>query len=303
MIDIIVSHYATPKTTSRLQPLLDEAWGTLALYATQVQKKNILYTLFSGGKDSMVTTHIASQFPGFHGLGHVRTHTGPASEQHSDRVVQTAEQYGWPIIQKSPSIQFPAWVIQYGFPGPAAHTWMYIKLKERAIRMISREVKKPKSRLLYITGIRAAESAKRAKVGTEVNRISDNEWWVNPILNWSDEDVFEYVNYHGLHVSHMGHSLDCFCGAYAHPDEREMLQIEHPDQYEYILLLEDIAKAGRQIQMMEMQSGHRKEAFPEAFCQWGHGMNMQDVRANCQVKASLCSTCDGRMYAVDHDAR
>jgi 3'-phosphoadenosine 5'-phosphosulfate sulfotransferase (PAPS reductase)/FAD synthetase len=300
MIEIITPQYKTPKTTPRLQSLLDESWGILAMNATQIQKQTVIYCLFSGGKDSIVTTHIASHMPEFQGVGHVRTLTGPAANQHSDHANAIAEGFGWPVIEASPSESFASLVVQFGFPGPAAHTWMYIHLKERAIRKISRAARKGKERLIYVTGMRWDESAKRAKTSTERTVISVNEWWVNPILKWTDEDIFEYVNYHGLTVPHRGHSLDCFCGAYATPEEREWIAIEHPEQHEYLTLLEDIVTSGHQLQGLDVQSGHRDAAFPEQFCKWGHGLSMKDIRTDCSVKASLCSTCNGKSRPVNH---
>lgn len=293
-MDFLIRTYATPQTTPKLQHLLDEAWGILAMNATRFGRKTVLRALFSGGKDSMVTAHIASQMPEFVGLGHVRTNTGPAADRHSNQALAIASQFGWPVIERSPSEHFAGLVAQFGLPGPAVHTWMYIRLKERAIRKISSASRKPKERIVYATGIRRAESAKRAKVAAETTVVTENEYWVNPIINWSDADVIEYINFHGLRVPHMGHSLDCFCGAYATPEERELIKIEHPDQYEYILVLEEIARAGRKIQVLE----RRNNIIPEQFCKWGHGMNLNDIRNDCKTKISLCTTCEGRVYEV-----
>lgn len=298
MLEIIVPQYKTPKTTPRLQSLLDESWGILAMNATQIQKKTIIYSLFSGGKDSIVTAHIASHMLEFQGVGHVRTNTGPAANQHSDRAIAIAEGFGWPVYVSSPSESFASLVIQFGFPGPAVHTWMYIHLKERAIRKLSRMARANKERLIYVTGLRFDESAKRKNGATERTVISANEWWVNPILRWTDTDIFEYVNYHGLTVPSMGHSLDCFCGAYATPEEREWIAIEHPEQHEYLTLLEDIVTSGHQLQGLDVRSGHLDKPFPQEFCKWGHGLSMKDVRSDCKVKASLCSTCDGKSKPV-----
>lgn len=297
-MDIIIPRYSTPRTTPHLQPMVDEAWGILAMNASTIGRKTVACGLFSGGKDSIVAGHIAAHLPEFRGVGHVRTLTGPTAERHSDHALKIAEQFGWTVIERSPSETLASMVAQFGMPGPAAHTWMYIHLKERAIRKITNAARKHKERIVYVTGMRRAESAKRAKVSKEVTVVTNTEWWLSPIINWSDNDVFEYVNHHGLRVPSIGHSLDCFCGAYATPEERELIQIEHPDQYEYILLLEDIARAGHQIQVLEVKSGHRKQAFPEQFCRWGHGLNLKDVRADCKTKVSLCSACDGRQYEV-----
>lgn len=295
-MDIIVPLYATPKTTPRLQPLVDAAFGTIAMHASNIDRSTVVRALFSGGKDSMVTAHISSHLPEFRGLGHVRTMTGPVADRHSDRALEIAAKQDWHVITRSPSETLAALVAQFGLPGPAAHTWMYIHLKERAIRKITSAARKAKQRIVYTAGMRAAESAKRAANSKELTEVTQTEWWINPILDWSDEDVLEYIAFHGLSVPSIGHSLDCFCGSYATPEEREWIQIEHPGQYEYILLLEAIARAGHQIQVLEVKSGHREVAFPVEFCAWGHGLNKADVRANCTSKTNLCVNCDGKAY-------
>ena len=297
-MEIIKPLYRAPKTTPRLQPLVDAAYGTLAMHTSNIDRSSVLWSLFSGGKDSMTTAHLSSHLPEFRGLGHVRTMTGPAADRHSDHALSIADKQGWKVVEHSPTDSFASLVVQFGFPGPAAHTWMYIRLKERAIRKITSAVRKPKQRVVYVAGIRWSESAKRARNATELTKVTNGEWWVNPILGWSDEDVLEYIDYHGLKVPSIGHSLDCFCGAYATPEEREWLQIEHPDQYEYIEVLEGIARSGHQIQMLEIKSGHRKDAFAPEFCTWGHGLSKADLRANCSSKTNLCVNCDGKAFVA-----
>lgn len=289
---MFIVKYQPPQCGSaRLQPLIDAAYGTLAMHVSTVGIKTALRVGFSGGKDSMVVAHLASFLPEFEGVAHVRTHTGPASEQHSNHVSDLAAQFGWHMIERSPTELLPSLVAQFGFPGPAAHTWMFIKLKERGFRKISPAARPQKGRLVFAMGIRADESAKREANATEVTQMTKTEWWVNPILSWSDADVWEYISAFGLKVSAPHHSLDCWCGAYATPEEIEMVAIEHPEQYEYLRLMEDIAKAGHSVQALEVKYGHRKTAFSEQFCTWGHGLNAGDVRAGAQAKAMLCSHC------------
>src|SRR5690606_10159129 len=135
---------------------MDEAWGILAMNASSIGRKTVVRGLFSGGKDSIVTAHIAARLPEFRGLGHVRTQTGPAADRHSDHSLKIAEQFGWPVIEKSPSETLAGQVAMFGLPGPAVHTWMYIHLKERAIRKITSAARKPKERIVYATGVRRA---------------------------------------------------------------------------------------------------------------------------------------------------
>lgn len=300
---IIKLQYKAPRGTERLQPLIDAAYGEMAMQTSTIGTKSVLRAGFSGGKDSMVVAHLASYLPEFAGVAHVRTKTGPASEDHSNRVLTIAKSHNWHMIEGSPTELFASLVAQFGFPGPAAHTWMFIKLKERGFRKITSKAKPQKGRLIYAMGIRSAESAKRAQAAEPVTAISKNETWINPILGWSDQDVWDYISAFGLEVPNMHHSLDCWCGAYGTPEEIEMVAIEHPEQHEYLLLMQDIARTGHQIQMLEVKTGHRKRAFPQEFCTWAHGLNKDDVRAGAKAKAMLCSECRVSTLSVVTDRK
>lgn len=51
---------------------------------------------------------------------------------------------------------------------------------------------------ITVVGVRAAESVRRAKNWRTFGRKRDGEWYVCPIFEWTDADVWEYLNGKGL---------------------------------------------------------------------------------------------------------
>ena len=51
---------------------------------------------------------------------------------------------------------------------------------------------------ITVVGVRAAESSRRAANWRTFGRKRDGEWYVCPIFDWTDADVWEYLNGKGL---------------------------------------------------------------------------------------------------------
>ena len=64
------------------------------------------------------------------------------------------------IVQLAQAL--PRETLEYGFPGPAAHRYMYIWLKERSLREVSLEAQDGQNRrVMLITGVCSSESQRR----------------------------------------------------------------------------------------------------------------------------------------------
>ena len=217
-------------------------------YAKEEFKPVKLYAFFSGGNDSLCSTHFAMQ----HGADEViHINTGIGIEQTREFVRGTCKMYGWPLRELYPPDKtYRDLVLKNGFPGPAAHRYMYQYLKERAIRKLVRETKtKRGDRVGLITGVRCQESARRMGYTVPVIRI-DATVWIAPIYNYSKIDTDDYIKAHGLNqnlVSRwIGFSGECLCGAFAQPGELKKIETYFPkDAAKIYRLQEEVKEKGK----------------------------------------------------------
>src|SRR5436189_263454 len=109
--------------------------------------------LFSGGYDSLVTTHVAMSYLKRHhpSLPRFTAHinTGIGIEETRTFVRNTCKEYKWELKEYHSPFKYEDIVLEHGFPGPASHRYMYIRLKERAIdEMVRAHKTKKRDRLL-----------------------------------------------------------------------------------------------------------------------------------------------------------
>lgn len=143
-----------------------------------------------------------------------------------------------------------------GFPGPANHAKAYQRLKERPLEAVLRDIKSEygvraqKQRVVLLSGVRTDESGRRKMTGTARGgwERRGNQIWVNPIIDWTNEDMRSYRAAHRLPISDvtaMTHrSGECNCLAFAAKGEREFVISVYPTWYaQKIKSLEDEAKA------------------------------------------------------------
>ena len=256
--------------------------------------------LFSGGKDSTVLAHL---------FRHRATHAGHANtgigiEATRQFVRDTCANWQLPLIEKHPApgqtyrdIVLGRYRAQNGrqpwpggFPGPAAHFIMYRMLKERALREIRKElvVNPRKERVVYLTGVRTQESARRLMTTTAAGPIrrEGSVVWVSPLIGWSALDLNAYRRVYpdtplnevsvNLHMSG-----ECLCGAFAHHGELDEIEDWYPQDAQAIRDLE------REVQ--ELGVGD------ETHCQWGWDKNRD--REKPSRSGPLCTSCDERFTA------
>lgn len=127
----------------------------------------------------------------------------------------------------------------HGFPGPGGHGLAYTRLKERCFEALRRDVKTRlnshrNARVMMLTGVRRAESTRRSAREHCTRRGS--LVFVNPLINWTEDDMSEYKARYELpqsDVSALIHmSGECTCGAFADDGEREMLKSLWPEWWE-----------------------------------------------------------------------
>src|SRR5262252_6563634 len=193
-----------------------------------------LLALFSGGHDSVTSTHLAAQHPMFRAVVHVNT--GIGIEETREYVRQVCSDQGWPLIEEcAPAGWYDQNCLTKGMPGgPMQHGIMYQRLKDDQVRAVVRRFKRRKGDTVgLVTGIRKQESERRMRVHAEPVIRERAQLWINPILDWSAADVNDYMAAVGLPrnpvVDKLHRSGECLCGALADPDELDWVAYWYPD--------------------------------------------------------------------------
>jgi 3'-phosphoadenosine 5'-phosphosulfate sulfotransferase (PAPS reductase)/FAD synthetase len=121
-----------------------------------------------------------------------------------------------------------------GFPGPGrgGHRAAYVRLKERALERMVAELKARHApgdrlaRVALLTGARRHESRRRSMTqGIDGWRLRRSQLWVNPLNDWTDDEMAAYQRDHDLRPSDVAALLhrsgECNCGAYMSVGELE----------------------------------------------------------------------------------
>lgn len=194
-----------------------------------------VYLLFSGGHDSLVSTHISHEILSEMGMSHRVLHidTTVGIPENEEYVKECADRFAWDlrIIRNGEhnGKSYDEWVRdEETFPMPQDHIWTYINLKRNAIEQVVREQKTEQSdRVLFVTGVYAEESNRRAGFH-QVEKRRGAQVWLNPCFEWSEADMGRYRLEHDLPVNEvaaeLGKSGECLCGAYAHPGDLEAVR-------------------------------------------------------------------------------
>lgn len=132
---------------------------------------------FSGGKDSVVLKHLAESA----GVK-FEAHYSVTTVDHPE-LVRFIREYHKDVIQDLPKKTMSQLIIENGIP------------PTRLARYCCRELKEVYGRgRIILTGIRHAESSRRSKrKQVESCYRSEGTIFVNPIIDWTDEDVWQYI--------------------------------------------------------------------------------------------------------------
>lgn len=216
--------------------------------AIEREKPSHIFALFSGGHDSLCSTHIAAGLPGFSGVVHCNT--GIGIEKTREYVRETCKRFGWPLLEEHPDHYTYRDLVTAegrlgGFPGgPKSHMRFYYYLKQRAIERVVREHKTDyKDRIALVTGIRKAESTRRMTGAfAEYARRDGAKLWLNPILDWTNKDKNAYMEEWDLPRSEVVDTLhrsgECLCGAFTRKGEFREIELWYPETAQEIKDLE-----------------------------------------------------------------
>lgn len=192
-----------------------------------------VFALFSGGNDSTVLTSWAKITIGRKLDAAVFVDTGTALPGVREFVETFCEIRRLPLLVYEAGDEYDRMVREHGFPGPSAHRFAYVRLKERQIDALVRDHKThARDRIMLLTGVRRAESTRRMGTTAPVKR-DGSQVWVAPLIDWTNDDMRAYRDRHRMEQSDVAalihRSGECNCGAYAAPGEREELRSLWPE--------------------------------------------------------------------------
>jgi len=232
--------------------------------------------LFSGGVDSVVSTHKTMTELDGNVVVYLDTKTGiPENRKYVERV---CDEFGWQLWTLRTSEDFEEWVQEHGFPGPGHHFMAYNKLKDRQIQKLATVAEPP---LNLYAGYRKLESDRRMK--TVEPKQEYDRWTVHaPIHDWSKQDCLDYIDEHELPTNDLwdtlGRSGDCFCGCFGSPEELLDLRAAGCDGHaEWLEDLEDSVERD------------------DEKCRWAWGAMSENEKRAERVdddQLNLCSNCE-----------
>ena len=251
------------------------------------------FALFSGGNDSVASTHHAHEHRDIDYTVYLDTNSG--IQENIDHVIDVCETYGWDLVILESPVTLKEFAVgtetrdALGFPGPGIHSWAFQYFKQRQLREIARQVDAEPN---FYTGVRSDESSRRMNNVAGEEQEGERWTWISLIHDWSDEKTDAYREEHDLPknpvAEKIGRSGDCYCGAFANRETELLeLQAEYPEHYEWIKDVE---------QEVQDEIGTGQD-----YCYWGFGnMSEKELRAkiaeNDESQMMLCSSCDVPEY-------
>jgi phosphoadenosine phosphosulfate reductase len=185
---------------------------------------------FSGGKDSLVVLDLAIRA----GISDaIFCDTGLEFDETADFVTEVEMYYGITIKTLKAPIDFYSLASKLGMPSRKCR-WCTTVLKSspQAIYAVQNGIEG------FITGLRSEESASRKYY----QAIDENPLvpvkQINPILDWTEEEVWKYIHEENLPINPMYELFDrvsCWCCPYKTNGEWELVKIHYPEKYEELI--------------------------------------------------------------------
>lgn len=191
---------------------------------------------FSGGKDSLVSTHLMMNFlPDYLDKWVVHANTGIMLPVAKPFVEDICKSFGWKLKVVDGNFFYEAQT--KGMPR-MKHRWCCHICK---IEPIQAFIKTLIPQRAEVTGLRRDESLKRAKLNQIYYKRKVPSWAYAPIIGWSEKQVLGYMRSNSLPMPphyRMGLRETCMCGVYSNRKQMEILKAKFPELWQKILDLE-----------------------------------------------------------------
>lgn len=199
-----------------------KAAETIMSEALQIFKPSLIICSYSGGYDSMVATHKAlawsKHFAHSANIITVAIDTRIHADGWPEFVSSSARTIGARRFEIWRTTMLEKWIADVEERGfayrKAQHKIYFYYLKQNAFRAVVAHYKKRRNdRIMFVTGVRRAESRERADT-PEFERKGSNVW-CNPLVYWSEQDIHQYRIDHNLpenpFYAQTNNSGDCLC--------------------------------------------------------------------------------------------
>lgn len=263
--------------------------------AIELYHPSTIIVLYSGGFDSLVAAHVLHRLGLLLPIFVYSIETYLSADGWRDYVCGVASSFSWKhdIYDNQKGFgQYVQWVTEFGCPfSLSGHKKAYARLKGRAIDAMLKDHKKhDHDKVLFISGIRKAESKERDKLESPINARPGKASWVyaNPLFYWTDEQVLAYRLDHDLpenpFYATVGGSGDCQC------NWGRFINLEKLRRYSPKLAAGNVAMLD---EISRTKHGYGWDGTPE----WAKDqMALLDLPDDDEgeLRPFLCSTCSRR---------
>jgi 3'-phosphoadenosine 5'-phosphosulfate sulfotransferase (PAPS reductase)/FAD synthetase len=201
--------------------------------------RRTFYCFFSGGRDSVVATHLVHRVVPERAEA-VFIDTTIGSQQTMDYVKSTCEMFGWKLNIIRPEKTYEELVARWGFPHWYRYRWCLHHLKLKPILRFMKG-----KRGIEVTGVRKDESVRRLialQCTRELERLRNGRMIFAPLLRWNEEDVRGYHERYRIPQNPLWKILhfsgDCFCLAWPSAPKLERIRAHLPEIYRRLAHLE-----------------------------------------------------------------
>ena len=224
-----------------------------------------LVCCFSGGKDSLVSTHyVLSELKDVDIDKYVvfvdTTCMVPIAEPY---VKDVCKQFGWNLKILEPEKSF--WdEVRDGMPMPTMRRrWCCGKLKLNPIKDFVRDLNPQRAE---VTGLRRDESINRRNLPEVFYLKPGRVWKYAPLVDWTEKDVLRYMGSFELpmppHYA-LGIKETCLCGAYSNKKQMMIVKAQFPEFFKKFVELEARFKSGGAAFFFQNKPCYAKDLFKQ----------------------------------------